>query len=151
MLNGKNIKTKRPAKKLDKKMYGPYVIQKVISPTAVKLKLPKNWRIHNSFHVSLIEPHRAGNQVPPDPDQVLRDAEPIESEYTVEEIMGSVEVQGIVKYHVKWENYPKKKDWTWEPYDNFEGEGAKEIVRQYHLQHPGTPADPRALSTTDPR
>ena len=30
MLNGRNIKTKRPAKKLDAKMFGPFKIQKVI-------------------------------------------------------------------------------------------------------------------------
>ena len=103
MLNAKNIKAKRPSKKLDKKMLGPFRIQKVISPTTVRLTLPTSWRIHNSFHVSLIEPYRAGEQrAPPDPDQVLRESEPIESEdYQVDEIMDSIIVEEGVKYLVK--------------------------------------------------
>ncbi|KAA8633036.1 hypothetical protein SMACR_09896 [Sordaria macrospora] len=60
MLNGKHIKTKRPSK-LDRKLHGPFKISQVISPTAVRLTLPKSWRIHDSFHVSLLEPYRAGN------------------------------------------------------------------------------------------
>jgi len=145
MLNAKNIKTKRPAKKLDRKMLGPFKIQKVISPTAVRLSLPSTWRIHNSFHVSLIEPYRAGIQAQPDPDQVLREADPIEGEdYQVEEIKDSMEIQGNVKYLVKWEGWPAKRHWTWEPYEHFHGEGAKAIVRQFHHGNPGKPVDERA-------
>ena len=40
MLNMRNIKTKRLAKKLDKKMLGPFWISKVISPNAMRLTLP---------------------------------------------------------------------------------------------------------------
>lgn len=149
MLNGKNIKTKRPAKKLDRKMWGPFKIQKVISPTAVRLTLPKSWRIHNTFHVSLIEPYRAGNQALPDPDQVLREAVAIEAEeYVMDKIMDSLETQGHVKYLVKWENYPAKRHWTWEPYDHFDNEGARQVVRRYHQQNPDKPADPRALTSS---
>jgi len=145
MLNAKNIKTKRPAKKLDRKMLGPFKIQKVISPTAVRLSLPSTWRIHNSFHVSLIGPYRAGIQAQPDPDQVLREADPIEGEdYQVEEIKDSMEIQGNVKNLVKWEGWPAKRHWTWEPYEHFHGEGAKAIVRQFHHGNPGKPVDERA-------
>lgn len=144
MLNAKNIKTKRPAKKLDKKMLGPFQIEKVISPTAVRLRLPKGWRIHNSFHVSLIEPYRAGNQELPDPDQVLREAEPIEAEdYQMDAVMDSIETQGNVKYLVKWEGWPARRDWTWEPYDHFFSEGAKAEVLQFHQRNPDKPKDSR--------
>lgn len=144
MLNAKNVKTRRPAKKLDQKMLGPFKIQKVISPTAVRLTLPKGWRIHNSFHVSLIEPYRAGNQALPDPDQVLREAAPIEAEdYQVEEVKDSVENLGKVKYLIKWEGWPAKRHWTWEPYDHLFSEGAKYLVKNFHQQQPGKPTDPR--------
>jgi hypothetical protein len=43
MLNGKNIKPRRPARKLDHKIYGPFEILDIISPTAVRLRLPKTW------------------------------------------------------------------------------------------------------------
>jgi len=58
MLNGKNLKTRRPARKLDANLRGPFRVMKVMSPTALGLALPSQWRIHTAFHVSLIEPFR---------------------------------------------------------------------------------------------
>jgi len=58
MLSGRNIKTHRPSKKLDHKNHGPFQIDKVISPLAVCLTLPQKWKIHNVFHVSLLESYR---------------------------------------------------------------------------------------------
>jgi hypothetical protein len=53
MLNGKNIKTHRPDRKLKHKIYGPYEILDIISPTAIRFRLPKTSKIHPVFHVSL--------------------------------------------------------------------------------------------------
>jgi len=79
ILNGRNIKTHRPTKKLDPKNHGPFQIEKVISPLAVRLMLPRKWKIHNIFHVSLLEPYRTSEyQVPPDPSKVLREVDDIE-------------------------------------------------------------------------
>jgi hypothetical protein len=45
-------------------------------------------------------------------------------------------------YHVKWENYPAKKDWTWEPEEHL-ATGAKEILESYHDSLPnGKPEKP---------
>jgi len=55
MLNGKNLKTRRPARMLDAKLHGLSKVMKVVSRTAFKQKLPSQWRIHNALHVSLIE------------------------------------------------------------------------------------------------
>ena len=57
MLNGRNIKTCRPSKKLDHKNHGPCQIEKIVSPLAVHLMLLWKWKIHNVFHVSLLEPY----------------------------------------------------------------------------------------------
>ena len=54
MLNGRNIQTRRPSQKLDHKNHGPFQIEKIVSPLAVKLTLPRKWKIHDVFHVSLI-------------------------------------------------------------------------------------------------
>lgn len=147
MLNGKNIKTKRPSKKLDKRMLGPFRIEKVLSPTAVRLTLPESWRIHNSFHVSLIEPyHTSDNQDPPDPVRILLDADPIEGdEYQIDEIKDSIETEGHVKYLVKWQGWPARKHWTWEPFEHLTSDGAKAEARQFHQQNPGKPVDSRIV------
>jgi len=41
MLNGRNIKTRHPLKKLDHKNHGPFQIEKIVSRLAVRLTLPR--------------------------------------------------------------------------------------------------------------
>ncbi|CCE34844.1 uncharacterized protein CPUR_08783 [Claviceps purpurea 20.1] len=148
MLNARNIRTKRPAKKLDKKMLGPFRIDKIISPTAVQLRLPTSWRIHKSFHVSLIEPFRTGGERDIDPNEVLREAEAIESEeYIVDRICDARSFDNNVKYLVKWEGYPARRHWTWEPFDHFLGDGAKLLLKKFAVDNPDKPSDDRIHDT----
>ena len=53
-LNTKYIKTKRN-RKLEAKFFGPFRVLHPVSKQAYKLELPKKWRIHDVFHVSLLE------------------------------------------------------------------------------------------------
>jgi len=79
MLNRRNIKTRRPSKKLDHQSHGPFQIEKIISPLAVRLTQPRKSKIHNIFHVSLLEPYRTSeHRASPDPSKVLREADDIE-------------------------------------------------------------------------
>jgi hypothetical protein len=148
MLNGKNIKTRRPARKLEHKMYGPYEILDIISPTAVRLHLPKTWKIHPVFHVSLIEPFVKGNR-DVDLNAVLKTSDPIENatEYDVDKVMGSTEKDSRVLYLVKWKRWPAKKHWTREPFDSFYPVGAKEEVRVFHSKNPDARRDSRLTNS----
>src|SRR6195952_5814100 len=61
-----NIKTTRPSKKLDYKKIGPFKILAKIGPSASYLALPPSMAIHNTFHISLLEPyqdHRFSSQI----------------------------------------------------------------------------------------
>jgi hypothetical protein len=40
MLNGRNIHTRRPTKKIDHKNHGHFQIEKIVSPLAIRLTLP---------------------------------------------------------------------------------------------------------------
>ena len=53
-LNSKYIKTKRN-RKLEAKFFGPFQVLYSVEKQAYKLKLPKKWRIHEVFHVLLLE------------------------------------------------------------------------------------------------
>ena len=53
-LSTKHLKTKRN-RKLEAKFLGPFWVLHPVGKQAYKLKLPKKWRIHDVFHVSLLE------------------------------------------------------------------------------------------------
>jgi len=149
MLNGRNIKTHHPSKKLDHKNHGPFQIEKIVSPLAVRLTLPHKWKIHNVFHVSLLEPYRTSkHRAPPDRSKVLREADDIEQseEYDVDKVMSSVECgrgnNKRILYLVKWLDYPERKDWTEEPFDNF-SVGGLEKLWEFQQRNPDTPRDYR--------
>ena len=89
MLDGGNIRTKRPSKKLAPKKYGPFKILKKIGTRAYRLELHSRWRIHNVFHVSLLKPYvqnelKGRAQTRPEPEEINGD---LENE--VEEIVNS--------------------------------------------------------------
>ena len=60
-LNNKYIKTKRNWK-LKAKFFGPFQILHLVGKQAYKLKLLKRWRMHNIFHVSLLEQDKSRKQ-----------------------------------------------------------------------------------------
>ena len=53
----RNVKTTRPSKKLDYKKMGPFNITKKVGMSSYKLDLPASMTIHNTFHISLLEPY----------------------------------------------------------------------------------------------
>jgi hypothetical protein len=149
MLNGKNLRTRRPSRKLDHKMQGPFKIEKVVSPLAMRLVLPKRWRIHNTFHVSLLEPYRVSKKklrTPVDAEQVLEEADEMDVDeglWEIEEVMGSsLDSQGNVKYLTRWKDFPDEENWTEEPFEHFVGTG-EAALRAFHRKHPNAARDKR--------
>jgi len=111
MLSSKNLRTWHPSKKLDHKVQGRFEIEKVVSPNAVILKLLRRWRLHNIFHVSLLEPYRVSSKTscaPADPERVRNETDEMvvdveEGQWEIDEIMGSSHDQdGNVKYLTNW-------------------------------------------------
>jgi hypothetical protein len=98
ILDGRHIQARRPKDKLDHKKHGPFTIEKVISPTAMRLSLPRTWKIHNTFHVSLLEPYNNGTRPPPDLLKIIDESVDIEGneEWEIEEILSSRKVRGKV-------------------------------------------------------
>jgi len=78
MLHAKNIRTKRPSKKLSPKLYGPFKVLEKKGSRAYKLEIWPRWKIHPVFHVSLLEPYGASNR--PNREQPLRDPEEIKGD-----------------------------------------------------------------------
>src|SRR5467141_4157547 len=71
MVNMKNMRTKRPSKKLDHKRLGPVKILEAVGKRAFRVQLPPEARNHRVFHVLELEPYCQstieGRHQPPPP------------------------------------------------------------------------------------
>lgn len=145
-LNRKNIKTRRPSLKLDYKRFGPFKVIEKIGDVAYRLELPKTMkRIHNVFHVSLLEPvvpnSFRGREPEPMPPVEVEGVE----EWHVEEILDSRQHYGKIQYLVKWLGWSETAN-SWEPAEYLEHSG--ELVEEFHKLHPEKPGPlPRAQRT----
>src|SRR5712664_295345 len=137
-LNGQNITTTRPMKKLDHKWLGPYPVEKVISRSAYRLKLPSSFgQTHPVFSVTLLRPYNVDvitERVQCDPPPpVVRDGV---EEYEVECILDSRIFRGKLKYLVCWKGYGIEED-EWRLSNDVKG--AKRLVSEFHRQNPEAP------------
>ncbi|MCO5606927.1 hypothetical protein L7F22_061118 [Adiantum nelumboides] len=101
--------------KLGMRYYGPFQICDKISDVAYRLKLPEGWKIHNAFHVSLLQPFV--NDVPKDmvPEE-KSEVEELDEILVPEQILAHKDrkVRGKVarRYLVKFKNYsPMDAKW----------------------------------------
>lgn len=142
ILDGRNIQTRRPKDKLDHKKHGPFVIEKVVLPTAMWISLPWKWKIHNVFHISLLEPYNNGTRPPLDQLKIIAESDDIKGneEWEIENILSSRKVKGKVLYWVRWKRHPLKKDHMEEPDECFIV-GGMEALWEFHLRKPCMPQD----------
>ena len=56
-LEARNLKRSIANPKFAPKREGPFTIVKVLSPITYQLRLPKTWKIHHTFHASLLTPY----------------------------------------------------------------------------------------------
>jgi len=97
-LEGQNITTDRPSKKLDDKRYGPFKVIKKIGKAAYKLELPRTWRsiwpvINEIFFTPYTPPSNTSQKQQPS--------------HPAPEIIDSKLLQGRLRYLVKWKGYPE--------------------------------------------
>ena len=148
MLNAKNIRTRRPTKKLAPKLYGPFRILAKVGTRSYRLELQDRWRIHNVFHASLLEPHRANPFSQRPQSRPLPEEVDGELEYEVERILPS-EVRTTRRHQgnrhrnirtlhflVKWKGYPED-ECTWEPGQSLEG--IAELIEELYTNNPDAP------------
>ena len=104
-LDSQNLKTLYH-KKIRPKQEGPFEIDEVLGPVTYWLKLLETWKIHNVFHVVLLQPYTEteahGNNYPKPPPDLLEG----EEVYTIELILKHwCRGQGY-QYYILWEGYP---------------------------------------------
>jgi len=135
-LEGKNLCLPYQATKLAPKRYGPFKIIKEISPVVYQLTLPLTWKIHNTFHASLLSPYCETTAYGPNfsrpPPDLIND----EEQYEVEQIHNHRYFgrNRTLQYLIHWKGYPNSDD-TWEPAADTH---APDLVKAYYK---GTPLE----------
>lgn len=135
-LDARNLKTNRPARKLDYKRVGPFPILEKVGTRSYRLQLPKTMKIHPVFHVDLLKRHR------PDliPGRTPRPLPPVvvdgEEEFVVDSILDSRLFKGQLQYFVHWKNY-SVSDRSWEPAQNLKN--SPDLITKFHQSHPKKP------------
>ena len=116
-MNSKYIKTKRK-RKLEAKLFGPFRVLHPVGKQVYKLELPKKWRIHDVFYVSLMEQDITKKERVDNETEL--DAGDNSGEYEVEAIWDSAvyakesesgQLPGLY-YLVSWKGYPEEEN-TW--------------------------------------
>ena len=118
-LNARYIKTKHN-QKLEAKFFGPLRVLHPVRKQVYELELSKKWRIHDVFHISLLEQDTTRKGWVDENATKLEDGD--SKEYKVEAIWDSAiytkksesgHLPGFY-YLVSWKGYPKEEN-TWEP------------------------------------
>ena len=138
-VSGKNLRSDRPSKKLDDKMYGPFIIT-AKRGSSCELQLPPGMHCWPVFHVSMLrkDPNNPldGQRNPEPPPIIVDDNE----EWEVEYVIGSRIYRRNLEYRVKWVDF--ETDPGYYPAEFFTH--AQEAVEDFHRQHPDAagPATP---------
>ena len=145
-LDASNIRTERPAKKLDHKQLGPFKVLSPIGRRSYRLELPKSMRIHPVFHTSLLRP-AANDPLPrqraPPPPPIIVEREGVDGgslEYEVDEVVDSRRLRNKLMYKVKWAS----GEITEEAWSNLLP-GSEVAVANFHQRMPTKPGPPSSF------
>ncbi|KAJ1044384.1 hypothetical protein NDA10_000307 [Ustilago hordei] len=132
-INRRNWKTQRPTPKLDTWFAGPYPVQERVGRRAYRITLPANLRVHDVFHVSMLEPARTSSlpqcaeqpTIPSLPDEDL--------DFEVEALIDKRSHNGTTEYKVLWRGYSEEAA-SWEPVENL---NCPDLIQEYEVSEGG--------------
>ncbi|KAL0148604.1 hypothetical protein M9458_056151 [Cirrhinus mrigala] len=137
-LSTRDLRLRLPCRKLSSRYIGPFKILRQINDVTFQLQLPPRYRIHPTFHISLLKPYfpsatePPGAEAGPPPPEVLDQP----STYTVRQILDSRRCGGHLEYLIDWEGYGPEEH-SWVPRDDVLDPS---LLLDFHRDHPDRPA-----------
>ena len=135
-LNTRNMRIKRPSKKLKNKNDDPFPIKAIHEFHAYKLELSEDWTIHPVFHTSLLRSNPndpLSGQIPSPPlaDHINEE----DNQYwEIEQILTTEVRANRLKILIKWTDYRP----GWKPMKDIV-EDTGELMKEFYKQHPKAP------------
>ena len=127
-LKARNLQRNMVDPKFTPKREGPFKIKKVLSTLSYQLELPKAWKIHPTFHISLLSPYKETETH--DPNYIRPPLELVngEEEYEVERILKHRGRPKRHQYLIRWKGYGADED-SWIPEKDLGN--SSEILSEY--------------------
>jgi len=135
-----NVQDPGPARKLRDKWVGPFVVEKVVNPVALRLgrgegcSLPESYKFHPVVHVHWLKPYKdgsaqfphRGSQGKPHPLWFERDSSGNTVEvHAVDTFLDRRVRNGKTEYYVKWTGWDDERYHTWEPIESLQKGGSE--------------------------
>lgn len=166
MLATANLNLQLPgSRKLKHKWVGPFVVEKVVNPVALRLgrgdgcSLPASYKFHPVVHAHWLKPYQDGSDQFPHRAKTYTAAHPLWFErdvpgesvpvYAVEQLLARRVNAGVTEFQVKWLGYDDEKYYTWESAENLL-KGGSDVQRMVN-EWEAAIAAPAALTDSTPR
>jgi Chromo (CHRromatin Organisation MOdifier) domain len=135
-LDGADIATTQPSRKLSHKHLGPFPVERKVGNNTYRLCLPPSMsRIHPVFNVIKLtpapeDPITGWRTVPPPLSEIIDG----EEEWVVEEILDSRMMNRKLCYLIKWKDFRVAAEHnSWEPWDNVHAPMAPRLHKKYYV------------------